>query len=467
MRSIQLKKADIYGQLTDSISIPKMERQDYEDRLSRLRNRMKDHQISHAVVYGDQVHFANLQYLIGHDPRFEEALLIVSQDQEPTLIVGNEGFAHSFQSPVPLKRLVYQNFSLQGQPRDELIPLSQLFHECGIGPHCRVGVIGFKYFSDIHLRDAEHRSDVPAYVLEELYELLNRKQVINFTSVMTHCDQGLRTVLTTAGEIAFYEAACHRSSNAVIRMLHALRPGISELELCTEGRFDGSPLIMHPFMGFGDEHVSIGLHSPSQRRLSAGELIMLCYGIRGSLVCKSGLAIDGPEALTGPLSDCLETFYKPFFRAITTWYEALSVGASCGEIYEKVMAIIGDRDLFHVVLNPGHNISDDEWTNSPFFPHSTSRLRSGVYLQSDMIASKPKPHLQAILEDGVVVAGPELRRELEQQYPDVFSRIMERKRKMREILGIRVGEDVLPLSNCQGVLHPFLLDPFTFFAWES
>ena len=42
------------------------------------------------VVYSDREHFANLAYLTGFDPRFEEALLILSAEPKPLLIVGNE-----------------------------------------------------------------------------------------------------------------------------------------------------------------------------------------------------------------------------------------------------------------------------------------------------------------------------------------------------------------------------------------
>ena len=44
----------------------------------------------HLVVWGDREHSANLAYLTGFDPRFEEALLIVGTSGDPALLVGNE-----------------------------------------------------------------------------------------------------------------------------------------------------------------------------------------------------------------------------------------------------------------------------------------------------------------------------------------------------------------------------------------
>jgi hypothetical protein len=42
------------------------------------------------VVYADREHCANLLHLTGFDPRFEEALLLLSADGRRKLLVGNE-----------------------------------------------------------------------------------------------------------------------------------------------------------------------------------------------------------------------------------------------------------------------------------------------------------------------------------------------------------------------------------------
>jgi hypothetical protein len=51
---------------------------------------MEELKLTHIVVYGDREHFANLTYLTGFDPRFEEALLIIRRASTPLILVGNE-----------------------------------------------------------------------------------------------------------------------------------------------------------------------------------------------------------------------------------------------------------------------------------------------------------------------------------------------------------------------------------------
>ena len=53
----------------------------YAERLERLRARMDARRYDHLVVWADREHSANLAYLTGFDPRFEEAVLIVVDER--------------------------------------------------------------------------------------------------------------------------------------------------------------------------------------------------------------------------------------------------------------------------------------------------------------------------------------------------------------------------------------------------
>jgi hypothetical protein len=60
----------------------------YNARLAEARRRTAQAGYNALLVYGDREHFANLAYLTRYDPRFEEALLVVVPDRDPTLLVG-------------------------------------------------------------------------------------------------------------------------------------------------------------------------------------------------------------------------------------------------------------------------------------------------------------------------------------------------------------------------------------------
>ena len=50
-------------------------------RLERLRERMEPLGYDRLVVYADREHSANLSFLTGFDPRFEEAILVAGTDR--------------------------------------------------------------------------------------------------------------------------------------------------------------------------------------------------------------------------------------------------------------------------------------------------------------------------------------------------------------------------------------------------
>ena len=51
----------------------------YAARVAAARQRASDAGYDVLIVYADREHFANMAYLTGFDPRFDEALLILPQ----------------------------------------------------------------------------------------------------------------------------------------------------------------------------------------------------------------------------------------------------------------------------------------------------------------------------------------------------------------------------------------------------
>ena len=98
-------------------------KEDYEERIGRLVGSIRDRGLTHMVIYGDREHFSNVEYFTRYDCRFEETLFVVGADGRRSIVVGNEGMGYSRVIPVDVDRYLYQNFSLQGQPRDRLEPL--------------------------------------------------------------------------------------------------------------------------------------------------------------------------------------------------------------------------------------------------------------------------------------------------------------------------------------------------------
>lgn len=464
MKHAVLKKAHpLFTQQVDAPAIP-VEKEEYLFRLDMLRRRMADDGMDVTVVYGDREHFGNISYLSGYDCRFEESLLIVPREGVPTILVGNEGMAYAMKIPYEIQRVFYRHFSLQGQPWKVEEKLPQLLQAAGVSG--KVGLCGLKYWDAAYCDgDPDTVFDVPAYIVDAIRSVSDT--VVNYTAVFTGLDGGMRLRVWSAKEIARAEAAACRSANVVLNMLEALRPGADAYEVSRRSLCGFEPVTMYPLVNFGPQAVSYGVDSPvAGKKLQVGDPCGLCYGIRGSLTSRVGVAAYD-EASMGAYRPYLFNFYGKFFEAMCSWYSKLRVGADGHTLHRAVHDLIGGEE-YHVALNAGHYTCDgEEWTNALSYEGSRHTLPDGAYLQVDIIASNPDPVRTAICEDTAIVAGPELRAQLEKEYPQVYRRIMERRRVMQEVLGISLEQDVLPLSNLNGAMFPFLLNLDTVFALQD
>lgn len=432
----------------------------YLERLELLRQRIKDRGLDCVVLYGDREHFANIEYFSRYDCRFEEALFVIDSFGRRSIVVGNEGEAFCRFIPYDINIIRFRDFSLQGQPREGSPELSDIFKALGIVKGSRVGLSGYKYFAD------ESRFDVPEYIVRELRRAAGDENVVNFTKELTGLPNGLRMTVRRPEEILVISYRSSKVANVMRRLLKAAKPGISEEELSGCGGVDFSPQQTHSMVNFGERSVSMGIKSPSPFvHLELGGPMSLAYSLRGSLMCRAAFAAESPEDVRPEFRQCLESHLMPYWSAVAAWYENIRVGSSGGEIYDIVHNIIGGPG-FGFELNPGHYIGGDEWVNSEFRRGSSTPIHSGSHIQCDIIAASAKPVLSAICEDTVVIADSGLRAELKAACPEFYDKTTARRAFMRDFLGIVISEDVLPMSDMNAVMFPYMLNPRLMFALE-
>jgi Xaa-Pro aminopeptidase len=422
----------------------------YAARLDRLRERMEAHGYDRLVVYADREHSANLSYLSGFDPRFEEAILVVGQTGDPAILVGNECYGMAGAAPLPMRLHRFQDLSLPGQPRDRSRPLTEILGDEGIDPGARVGVVGWKPYADRAMLD------VPSFLADELRRLAGRGAVENAVDLLIDPADGLR-VINEVEQLAAMEAAACTTSNGVRRLLNGLRPGMRERDAVALLGWDGSPLTCHLMLTAGPR-AAFGLLSPGDRSIERGDPFTVAFGIWGALNCRAGFVVEDAAELPEEIRDYVDRLVAPYFAAVAEWYGALRIGQTGGELHTIIQRRLADP-FFGIFLNPGHQIGLDEWVNSPIRPGSTIELRSGMAFQVDIIPATGTPYFTTNIEDGIALADASLRSAFASAYPDAWARIQGRRAFMSNALGIELHEDVLPFSNIPAFLPPFLLRP--------
>jgi hypothetical protein len=433
----------------------------YRERMRKAVAAARKRELDVLVLYADREHSANIAYLTGFEPRFEEAMLILSMAPEktPALVVGNEGWGYVDISPLAsgIRRVLFQSFSLLAQPRSDSPSIRHLLRSEGVVRGSRVGVVGWKYFTALESDSPETCLEIPSYLADALRaETGDAKLVTNETAIFMNAADGLR-VLNEAEQLAQFECAATHTSTAVRRVLFGLRPGMTEREAVGLMGIDGTPLSCHLMLSSGPR-ATMGLPSPSSRRIEEGDRFTTAYGVWGALNCRAGFVVRDENGLPPGIRDYVEKLVAPYFRAIVSWYETIRIGVRGAELYEAVHRHIGDP-FFGVTLNPGHQIHLDEWVNSPIFERSPIELRSGMAFQVDVIPATGTEYFTTNIEDGIALADDGLRDEIASKYPEAWSRIAARREFMETVLGIHIAPEVLPFSNIPAYLAPFLLSP--------
>ena len=432
---------------------------DFSARIEAAQARMAEAGLTHLVVYGDREHFANLAYLTGFDPRFEEALLIMRQQGTPLLIVGNECEGYLPVSPLyvagKLRSERFQPFSLLNQPRNSSRLMRDIFAGEGIGAGAKVGCVGWKYFADSEQPDGAHAIELPAYLVDTLRDLCGRANVTNATAILMHPRTGLRARCTPA-EIAYFEYTSVLASDGLKRMIFGLREGMRDFEVVQLAQINGVPLNCHITFATGDGW-AVGLAGPSGQILRRGSPLSTNIAYWGSNSCRAGWVAASAQDLPVAAQDYVENFAGVYVAALADWFGLMRVGVSGGEIAHLIETQL-PFERFGITLNPGHLIHLDEWLSSPIYAGSSDPIQSGMVIQVDVIPFSQR-YSSTRMEDGIAIADADLRQALASAYPDCYDRCQQRRQFMQNVLGIDLPAEVLPLSNIPGIVSPYFLAP--------
>ena len=404
------------------------------------------------VVYGDREHFANIMFLTGFDPRFEEALLVLGPGERRIVIAGNECVEYAQLASLSSVEIVLaQSFGLMGQDRSRAPSLEVVLRQVGVKSGDSIALAGWKYLEATEWAGTLPAFFVPSFIVDVLRAIAGDAMAVSdATPILMHPIEGLRATID-ADQIALHEWAGSRASAALWCILSAVQVGDSEYAAVSRMKYEGEPFNAHLMLASGDAlSPVVGLRSPSARLLRSGD------GIVGAIGFWCGLSARG-----GLLSDHDDPFLKvasSYFEGLMAWYESVDIGVRGGDIFAAVTESLA-RGGLRSSLNPGHLTSYDEWLHSPVQPQYSGKISSGMAFQVDIIPLPLSAGHALNCEDPVVLADEALRAELAAKHPAAAQRIAARSAFMREIIGVDLKETILPLSSTPLCLAPFWLKP--------
>lgn len=423
-------------------------------RKQKILDNMQSQHLDYLLVYADKEHGGNFEYLTGFIPRFEEALLVLHRSGTIYLLLGNENLKLAQHARVANTAIPIPYFSLPNQPMGNLKTLAQLLQETGIQQASKVGVAGWKLFTS-EIDDNSQLFDLPYFIIEALKQAVNPTTIIiNSTGLFIGGECGAR-MSNNANEVAHYEYGANLASNCILRAMDAVEVGKTEKQLGQLLTADGQPHSVVTIAATGSRFERANLY-PSDKAVQLGDRMSLTTGFKGGLSSRTGYVVSQTDELPAAERDYLDRVAIPYYRTLIVWLENIRIGMSGQELYALVEAVF-PKQQYHWWLNPGHLVADEEWLCSPVYPGSQVRLSSGMLFQLDIIPAV-QGYAGVSAEEGVALADQTLRTEIARYYPEVWRRIQQRRDYVRDVLGIAISDEVLPMSNTLGYLRPYLLN---------
>lgn len=424
-----------------------------QQRRSKVLQRMVVRRLDTLIVYADKEHGGNFEYLTGFIPRFEEGLLILHSSGQAVLVLGNENLKLARHSRTAAEVVHAPWFSLPNQPMDTPLSLTAVLRKAGLQTQLRVGIAGWKLFTGAQ-DDCVSLFDIPTFIFQAIQSALGANAtLLNATSIFIGPDEGAR-ITNNANEIAHYEYGANLASSAALSALNAIEVGLSEKAVAALLAADGQPNSVVTIAATGERFEQANLY-PSDKQIGLGDKFSLTVSYKGGLTSRAAYVVKGADELPAAVEDYLQIVAVPYYNAVVNWLENLRIGVKGHEIYDLIERVL-PQALYRWHLNPGHLVADEEWLCSPIYPHSPIPLSSGMLLQIDIIPSR-EGYAGASIEDTVALADETLRLEIAARYPELWQRIIARRAYLRDMLNIRLHDDVLPLSNTVGYLRPYLL----------
>ncbi len=419
------------------------------ERKEKILKRMKEKGIDQLVIYNDVEHAYNFMYLVGYFTRFEEGLLLLNKDGSAHFVLGNESLNKASKSRIEAQASLMSAFSLPNQPQMSEGSVKDLLKQAGICENGKIGLVGWKLFTSKY-DENERMFDLPSFIVEAIRQI--NSNLVNATALFIGEDGARNT--NNANEIAHYEYGASLASDSILNAMDKLEEGVSELELGDLLVRNGQHTNVVTIAASGPRFIKANMF-PTDNKVKVGDTISLTVGHFGGSSSRAGFAVHDESELPEGQKDYLEKVVKPYFNAYVNWLEKIHVGMKGKELYEVVETVL-PKAQYGWTLNPGHLTAEEEWSCSPVREDSEEVLKSGMMFQIDIIPSI-KGYGGISGESTIVLADENLKKRLEEEYPETYQRMVERADYIRNILGIDLSKDVLPMCSTVAYIRPYLL----------
>jgi len=376
------------------MSRPRIPRDEFEERIQTIQDRMSARGFDALLVYGDEYRKENLRYVSNFWPIFERGACFIPTKGEPILVGAPEGEQYAREMSIWPDVRNIKEFACVSVPEEIDYPqasfssLAEVLSQT-LGGGRRLGVIGWY--------------DIPAPIFERIRNSLSSLELEDAGELLTE----LRLIKSSA-EVACLKEAGLLACKGYRELIRNAIPGNTELYAAgaCEGvaRSAGAEDITFMVFGSGKRCDTI-IGRPTTKVIEEGDMIMAAFAVQ----YEGYVATVEYPFVAGKASDVQRSLLSVLFAAANEQLKYVRSGVVAGDMVRAVKDVFRRNNAAAYDIYPPMHGAGLAEAESPYPDEDAAYpLRSGMCVNSD-ISLFGHPGGSNRIEEGFVIgdSGPE------------------------------------------------------------
>jgi Xaa-Pro aminopeptidase len=340
---------------------------DFSQRIEAAREIVKKNRLDAIVVFSTECEPAQVRYFSDYWPSFETAAVLIPAKGDPALIIGPESLTYaSMRTKIP-EIIQIMDFRESSQPD---YPGSKL-----------------PKWTDVVKRYNLKKIGLSGYFLFPYVMMTSLAKAIGGLKNIVPADEMMRPLYMKKlpCEIRCLKAAAKASEAGFKAILDAIKPGMSEAELCgiaTKAMTAaGAETTGYPIWCCSGPNSCQAISRPTMRKVKRGEIIHFSIGAK----VEGYSASIGRPVVLGKCPKATLDFLQVGLDAANMTFDEMRAGRKAGDVAKKIHQYVIDKGYGDTLLyGPCHGTGQMECEYPFLETSSTYTLEAGMTFMQDM-----------------------------------------------------------------------------------
>ena len=357
---------------------------DFAARIEKARETVKRNRLDGLIVFSTECEPAQVRYFSDYWPSFETAAVLIPAKGDPALIIGPESLTYaSARTKIP-DVIQIMDFRESSQPD---YPGSKL-----------------PKWTDVVKRYKLRKVGLSGYYLMPYVMMTGLAKAMGGIKNVIPADDIVRPLYMqkSAAEIKCIKAAAKASEAGFKAILAAIKPGMTESELCgiaTQAMTAaGAETTGYPIWCCSGPNSNQAISRPTLRKVKRGEIIHFSIGAK----VEGYSASIGRPVVLGKCPEATRKFLQVGLDAANMTFDEMRAGRKSGDVAAKIHDFIRGKGYGDTILyGPCHGCGQME-CEYPFLETSSQyRLEPNMTFMQDMFLHRGNQGFR--WEDGLLV----------------------------------------------------------------